>query len=72
MQDVRFTTADARPANPEPSLSALVICGMAGYREDSEYSLGRLLRDAHGAALMINNDRINANSAQMLLIHRGE
>ena len=51
---------------------AMVICGMAGYREDSEYSLGRLLRDAHGAALMINNDRINANSAQMLLIHRGE
>lgn len=51
---------------------AMAICGMAGYREDSSYSLGRLLRDAHGAALMINNDRINANSAQMLLIHRGE
>jgi acyl-CoA dehydrogenase len=45
---------------------------MAGYREDSEFSLGRILRDAHGAALMINNDRINANSAQMLLIHRGQ
>jgi acyl-CoA dehydrogenase len=51
---------------------AMAICGMAGYREDSPYSMGRLLRDAHGAVLMINNDRINANSAQMLLIHRGE
>lgn len=43
------------------------ICGMAGYRIDSEYSLGRLLRDAHGAALMVNNDRINGNTAQMLM-----
>jgi acyl-CoA dehydrogenase len=49
---------------------AMVICGMAGYRNDSALSLGRLLRDAVGAALMINNDRINANTAQMLLIHR--
>jgi acyl-CoA dehydrogenase len=49
---------------------SLTICGMAGYRNDSKLSLGRLLRDAHGAALMVNNDRLNANNAQMLLIHR--
>jgi len=49
---------------------AMVICGMAGYREDSEYSMGRLLRDAHGAAVMVNNDRILANNAQMLLVHK--
>ncbi|HLX87953.1 MAG TPA: acyl-CoA dehydrogenase family protein, partial [Acidimicrobiales bacterium] len=49
---------------------AMVICGMAGYREDSEYSLGRILRDAHGAAVMVNNDRILANNAQMLLVHK--
>ncbi|HMK62090.1 MAG TPA: acyl-CoA dehydrogenase family protein [Acidimicrobiales bacterium] len=49
---------------------AMVICGIAGYREDSEYSLGRLLRDAHGAAVMVNNDRILANNAQMLLVHK--
>ena len=30
---------------------AMVICGIAGYREDSPYSLGRLLRDAYGAAV---------------------
>jgi acyl-CoA dehydrogenase len=32
--------------------------------------MGRLLRDAHGAALMVNNDRILANSAQLLLVGR--
>lgn len=49
---------------------AMTICGMAGYREDSPYSLGRLLRDAHGAAVMVNNDRIIGNNAQMLLVHK--
>ncbi|MGH9103871.1 MAG: acyl-CoA dehydrogenase family protein, partial [Acidimicrobiales bacterium] len=49
---------------------AMAICGMAGYREDSPLSLGRLLRDAYGAALMVNNDRILANNAQMLLVHK--
>ena len=51
---------------------ALLICGMAGYRNDSPFSLGRHLRDALGAALMVNNDRIVANNAQLLLVHRGE
>jgi acyl-CoA dehydrogenase len=51
---------------------AMMICGMAGYRNDSELSLTRQLRDAYGAALMVNNDRIFGASAQMLLIHRGE
>ncbi len=49
---------------------AMAICGMSGYREDSQYSLGRILRDAHGAAVMVNNDRINGNTAQMLLIYK--
>ncbi len=51
---------------------ALTICGMAGYKEDSPYSMGRLLRDAYGAALMVNNDRILGNNAQMLLVHKGD
>jgi acyl-CoA dehydrogenase len=50
----------------------MVICGLASYRLDTPYSLGRHLRDAMGAALMVNNDRILANNAQMLLVHRGE
>jgi acyl-CoA dehydrogenase len=51
---------------------AMTICGMAGYREDSPFSLGRILRDAHGAAVMVNNDRINSNTAQMLLIYKDD
>jgi len=50
----------------------MLICGLASYRLDTPYSLGRHLRDAMGAALMVNNDRIMANNAQMLLVLRGE
>ncbi len=50
----------------------MLICGLASYRLDTPYSLGRHLRDSMGAALMVNNDRIMANNAQMLLVLRGE
>ena len=46
---------------------ALLICGIAGYRNDSKFSLCRHLRDAYGAALMVNNDRILKLNATMLL-----
>lgn len=49
---------------------AMLICGIAGYREDSPFTLGRLLRDAHGAAVMVNNDRILGNTAQLALVQR--
>lgn len=49
---------------------ALVICGISGYRNDSEYSLGRQLRDAYGALLMVNNDRIRSHNAAMQLAQR--
>jgi acyl-CoA dehydrogenase len=51
---------------------AMTICGIESYRNDAELSLTRQLRDAFGAALMVNNDRILGASAQMLLIHRGD
>jgi acyl-CoA dehydrogenase len=50
---------------------AMAICGLAGYREDSPFALGRVLRDAHGAALMVNNERLLGANAQMLLAHKG-
>ncbi len=46
--------------------TALTVCGIAGYRNDSEYSLGRLLRDAHSASLMVHNDRIIEHNASLL------
>lgn len=49
---------------------ALLICGIAGYRNDSKFSLSRHLRDAYGAALMVNNDRIMKLNATMLMVHK--
>jgi acyl-CoA dehydrogenase len=49
---------------------AMLICGIAGYRNDSKHSLARQLRDAYGAALMVNNDRIMKLNATMLTAHR--
>ncbi|WP_028220981.1 acyl-CoA dehydrogenase family protein [Paraburkholderia oxyphila] len=48
----------------------LMICGMAGYKNGTEYSVGRHLRDLHSAPLMINNDRIAQNTASLLLAQR--
>ena len=39
-------------------MSAMRACGLSGYRNDTPYSQGRLLRDALSTPLMINNERI--------------
>jgi acyl-CoA dehydrogenase len=49
---------------------AMLICGISGYRNDSKHSLGRQLRDAYGAALMVNNDRILGQSSTMQIVLR--
>ncbi len=51
--------------------AALTITGIKGYRQDSEASMGRLLRDAYGPALMVSNDRIRANNSRLVLALRG-
>jgi acyl-CoA dehydrogenase len=50
-------------------MSAMQACGLAGYRNDGESSLSRLLRDVLSASVMINNDRIlaSATGASMLI-----
>jgi len=55
---------------PEIIGSALGVCGISGYRYDSPYSIGRHLRDAHSAALMINNDRVISANASLLLVSK--
>ena len=49
---------------------AMSICGIAGYKTDTKYSVERHLRDAYSAGLQINNDRVLGASASMLLVHR--
>ena len=51
---------------------ALLICGIMGYKNDSKFAMGRHLRDAHSAALMVANDRILATNAAMLLIYKDD
>ena len=41
---------------------AMRVTGLAGYRNDGEFSCGRLLRDVMSAPIMINNERILASA----------
>jgi len=48
--------------------SAMRCCGLSGYRNDSDASIGRRLRDILSAPIMINNDRILANVGASALL----
>jgi acyl-CoA dehydrogenase len=50
------------------ALSAMRICGLSGYRNDTEFSVGRHLRDLLSSPLMISNDRILANMGSHALL----
>ena len=52
--------------------AAMTIAGISAYRQDTPYSLGRHLRDAFGAGLMVNNDRIYSNTALLLLVYKDD
>ena len=47
----------------ETVMHAMRACGLSGYRNDGEFSIGRHLRDVLSAPIMINNDRILTNIA---------
>lgn len=55
-------------AAPQIVHRALQIVGILGYKNDSPFSLGRHYRDTLSASLMVSNERIGAQSAQMLLV----
>ena len=54
----------------EVAQHAMMICGISGYKNGTPYSLGRHLRDLQSAPLMVNNDRIAANTATLLIAQR--
>jgi acyl-CoA dehydrogenase len=43
-------------------------CGLSGYRNDTDVSIGRHLRDVLSAPIMINNDRILASMGSATLM----
>jgi acyl-CoA dehydrogenase len=49
-------------------LTAMRACGLAGYRNDGEFAMGRFLRDILSAPIMINNDRILASAEPAVLM----
>ncbi|TBW33876.1 acyl-CoA dehydrogenase [Siculibacillus lacustris] len=49
---------------------ALMITGLAGYRNDGPFTIARNYRDLLSAAIMINNDRILGNTSNLLLMSR--
>ncbi|MDR6658673.1 acyl-CoA dehydrogenase [Tardiphaga robiniae] len=49
---------------------ALMVTGIAGYRNDGPFSVGRHLRDVLSAPLMVANDRILANTAGLVVASR--
>ena len=49
-------------------LTAMRACGLAGYRNDGAFAMGRFLRDILSAPIMINNDRILASADPAVLM----
>jgi acyl-CoA dehydrogenase len=49
-------------------MSAMRACGLSGYRNDGDFTIGRQLRDVLSAPVMINNDRILSNIATASLM----
>jgi acyl-CoA dehydrogenase len=65
---VALLKVDASELAVETVTAAMRTCGLTGYRNDSEASIGRHLRDVLSAPIMINNDRILANLAGSMLL----
>jgi acyl-CoA dehydrogenase len=65
---ITLTKVQASELAAATVLSAMWACGLAGYRNDSDYSVGRHLRDVLSSPIMINNDRILSNLAPSALM----
>jgi acyl-CoA dehydrogenase len=67
---VRFNNLKVAASEQAPKvcLGALNVCGILGYKNDTEFSVGRHLRDALSAPLMVANERIHETNAGLLLI----
>ncbi|MDR3511648.1 MAG: acyl-CoA/acyl-ACP dehydrogenase [Caulobacteraceae bacterium] len=65
---VNLLKVDVSELAVETVTAAMRATGLSGYRNDSEASLGRHLRDVLSAPIMINNDRILTNLAAASLV----
>ena len=65
---ITLTKVEASELAASTVMSAMRACGLSGYRNDGDYSVGRYLRDVLSSPIMINNDRILANLASSALM----
>jgi acyl-CoA dehydrogenase len=65
---INLLKVEASELAVETVMSAMRACGLAGYRNDGDFSIGRLLRDVLSSPIMINNDRILSNIASASLM----
>src|SRR6266566_5109815 len=65
---ITLTKVEASELAAATVMSAMRACGLSGYRNDGDYTIGRYLRDVLSSPIMINNDRILANLAPSALV----
>jgi acyl-CoA dehydrogenase len=65
---LNFLKVEASELAAATVMSAMRACGLAGYRNDGDFAMGRYLRDILSAPIMINNDRILANAEAAVLM----
>jgi acyl-CoA dehydrogenase len=65
---LNFLKVEASELAASSVMSAMRACGLSGYRNDTEFTMGRYLRDILSAPIMINNDRILANAEAAVLM----
>ncbi|HVV94931.1 MAG TPA: acyl-CoA dehydrogenase family protein [Hyphomicrobiales bacterium] len=61
--EINLLKVDASERAVATVMSAMRAAGLAGYRNDGEFSIGRHLRDILSSPVMISNDRIRASVA---------
>lgn len=67
---LRFNNLKIAASEQAPRIcqEAMGVCGIVGFKNDSPYSVGRQLRDAMSAVLMVANERLHKTNASLLLI----
>ena len=65
---LNFLKVEASELAVQTVASAMRACGLLGYRNDTEFSLGRAMRDILSAPIMIHNDRILASAEASVLM----
>lgn len=67
---VRFNNLKVAASEQAPRVcqGAMGVCGIVGFKNDTPFSIGRHLRDAMSAVLMVANERIHQTNAGLLLI----